>query len=92
MARCLAGNPEPFRRRLLSHGCLIRSFASGLEKFSLAPQSFRAFSGSGFSASRCSLKANTQAANERSEIEPPESRVLCTLRNPAASGGGFLFW
>ena len=41
-ARCLAVNPEPFHRRLLSHGCLIRSFASGSEKFSLAAQSFRA--------------------------------------------------
>ena len=78
MARCLAGNPEPFRRRLLSHGCLIRSFASGLEKFSLAPQSFRAFSGSGFSASRCSLKANTQAA--RVSESRPIKRVLCTPR------------
>ena len=70
-ARCLAGNPEPFHRRLLSHGCSIRFFASGLEKSSLAPQSFRA------------RHDSRPAANERSEIEPPNKTGAM---HPAFSG------
>ena len=65
--RCLAGNPEPFHRRLLSHGCSIRSFASCLEKSSLAPQSFRA------------RRQTSVSAVE----PPDPKKVLCTPRkNP----------
>ena len=49
-----------------------------------------AFSGSGFSASRCSLKANTQAA--RVSESRPIKRVLCTLVGLVGLvAGGVLF-